>query len=39
MLSLWEAFKREGIHMPYPVREIRVRGGVLPVEKTGEPST
>jgi small-conductance mechanosensitive channel len=39
MLSLWEAFKREGIHMPYPVREIRVRGGALPVEKTGEPST
>jgi small-conductance mechanosensitive channel len=39
MLALWEAFKREGIHMPYPVREIRVRGGALPVEKTGEPST
>ncbi len=32
MLSLWEAFKREGIRVPYPVREIRVRGGALPVE-------
>jgi len=32
MLSLWEAFKREGVRVPYPVREIRVRGGALPVE-------
>ncbi len=32
MLSLWETFKREGIRVPYPVREIRVRGGALPVE-------
>ena len=32
MLSLWEAFKRESIRVPYPVREIRVRGGALPVE-------
>ncbi|WP_024509342.1 mechanosensitive ion channel domain-containing protein [Bradyrhizobium sp. ARR65] len=39
MLSLWDAFKREGIHVPYPVREIRVRGGVLPVETTVESST
>ncbi|MGA2286952.1 MAG: mechanosensitive ion channel domain-containing protein [Bradyrhizobium sp.] len=38
MLSLWEAFKREGIRMPYPVREIRVRGGALPVETAGEVS-
>ena len=30
MLSLWDAFKREGIRVPYPVREIRVRGGALP---------
>ena len=30
MLSLWETFKREGIRVPYPVREIRVRGGALP---------
>jgi small-conductance mechanosensitive channel len=35
MLSLWEAFKREGIRVPYPVREIRVRGGALPVETRG----
>jgi small-conductance mechanosensitive channel len=32
MLALWDAFKREGIQMPYPVREIRIRGGALPVE-------
>jgi small-conductance mechanosensitive channel len=32
MLSLWDVFKREGIRVPYPVREIRVRGGALPVE-------
>jgi small-conductance mechanosensitive channel len=31
MLALWEAFKREGIRVAYPVREIRVRGA-LPVE-------
>jgi small-conductance mechanosensitive channel len=36
MLSLWDAFKREGIKVPYPVREIRVRGGALPVETTVE---
>ncbi|MFO1110770.1 MAG: mechanosensitive ion channel [Bradyrhizobium sp.] len=35
MLSLWEAFKREGIRVPYPVREIRVRGA-LPVETVVE---
>jgi len=38
MLSLWEAFKREGIRVPYPVREIRVRGGTLPVDTTVEVS-
>jgi len=38
MLSLWDAFKREGIHVPYPVREIRIRGGALPVETTVEVS-
>jgi small-conductance mechanosensitive channel len=37
MLSLWEAFKREGIEVPYPVREIRVRGA-LPVETVVEAS-
>jgi small-conductance mechanosensitive channel len=36
MLALWEVFKREGIRMPYPVREIRIRGGALPVETTVE---
>jgi small-conductance mechanosensitive channel len=38
MLSLWDVFKREGIQVPYPVREIRVRGGALPVETTVEVS-
>ena len=36
MLSLWEAFKREGIRVPYPVREIRIRGGALPAGTTVE---
>ncbi len=39
MLSLWETFKREGIRVPYPVREIRIRGGALPVETTVEVSS
>jgi small-conductance mechanosensitive channel len=38
MLALWDAFKREGIRVPYPVREIRVRGGTLPVDTTVEVS-
>ena len=38
MVALWEAFKREDIHVPYPVREIRVRGGALPVETVVEAS-
>ena len=38
MLALWDAFKREGIRVPYPVREIRVRGGALPVETVVEAS-
>jgi small-conductance mechanosensitive channel len=37
MLALWDAFKREGIQVPYPVREIRVRGA-LPVETIAEAS-
>jgi small-conductance mechanosensitive channel len=39
MLSLWEAFKRADIRVPYPVREIRVRGGALPVETVVEVSS
>jgi small-conductance mechanosensitive channel len=39
MLSLWETFKREGIRVPYPVRELRVRGGALPVETIVEVSS
>ncbi len=38
MLALWDVFKREGIRVPYPVREIRVRGGALPVESVVEVS-
>jgi small-conductance mechanosensitive channel len=38
MLQLWDAFKRESIRVPYPVREIRVRGGALPVESIVEVS-
>jgi small-conductance mechanosensitive channel len=38
MLALWDTFKREGIRVPYPVREIRVRGGALPVEPVVEVS-
>src|SRR3984957_18828304 len=38
MLSLWDGFKREGIRVPYPVREIRVRGGARPAETTAETS-
>jgi small-conductance mechanosensitive channel len=38
MLSLWDTFKREGIRVPYPVRELRVRGGALPVDTTVEVS-
>ena len=33
MLGLWDVFKKEGIRVPYPVRELRIRGGgALPVE-------
>ncbi|MEH2511011.1 small-conductance mechanosensitive channel [Nitrobacteraceae bacterium AZCC 1564] len=36
MLALWEAFKRENIHAPYPVREIRIQDGALPIEPVNE---
>ncbi|MCC8967176.1 mechanosensitive ion channel [Bradyrhizobium sp. Pear76] len=38
MLSLWDAFKKDGIKVPYPVRELRIRGGALPVESVVEVS-
>ncbi len=38
MLSLWDAFKREGIRVPYPVRDIRVRGP-LPVDAVIDTQT
>jgi small-conductance mechanosensitive channel len=39
MLALWDAFKREGVKVPYPVRELLVRGGALPVETVVEASS
>jgi small-conductance mechanosensitive channel len=24
LLALWDAFKREGIEIPYPVRDVRI---------------
>lgn len=36
MLALWDAFRRENIHAPYPVREIRIQGGALPVAPVNE---
>ena len=39
MLALWDIFKRESIRVPYPVRELRVRGGALPVETIVEVSS
>ncbi len=38
MLGLWEAFRREGIQVPYPVRDIRIRGGALPFESASDGS-
>src|SRR5207302_8510518 len=38
MLALWDACKREGIRVPYPVRELVVRGGALPVGPVVEAS-
>ena len=37
MMALWDAFKREGIQVPYPVRDIRVRSA-LPIEAVMEVS-
>ena len=39
MLALWDGFKGNGIKVPYPVRELRVRGGALPVESVVEVSS
>ena len=39
MMLLWDAFKREGIQVPYPVRELRIRGGALPVETMVDATT
>src|SRR5450631_504459 len=39
MLALWDVFKREGIKVPYPVRELRIQVGALPVETVVEVSS
>ncbi|WP_298368334.1 mechanosensitive ion channel domain-containing protein [uncultured Bradyrhizobium sp.] len=39
MLALWDAFKQQGIKVPYPVRELRIRGAALPVESVVEISS
>jgi len=39
MLTLWDAFKEQGIKVPYPVRELRIRGGALPVESIIDASS
>ena len=39
MLALWDAFKHEGIRVPFPVRELKIRGGALPVESVVEVSS
>mgnify|MGYP001077242823 CR=1 FL=1 len=38
MLALWDAFKREGIKVPYPVRDIRIRGSAVTVETATDGS-
>ena len=38
MLALWEAFRRENIKLAYPVRELMIRGGALPVGTVVEAS-
>jgi small-conductance mechanosensitive channel len=38
LLALWDTLRREGIHAPYPMREILVRGGPLSVETRPEVS-
>jgi small-conductance mechanosensitive channel len=38
MLALWDAFRRENIKVAYPVRELLIRGGALPVENVVEAS-
>ena len=38
MLALWQAFRRASIKVAYPVRELMIRGGALPVETVVEAS-
>ncbi|MGZ9809392.1 mechanosensitive ion channel family protein [Pseudoroseicyclus sp. H15] len=35
-LALWDAFKENGISIPFPQREVKVLGGVMPTVEFGE---
>jgi small-conductance mechanosensitive channel len=37
LLALWDIFKRDGIAIPYPVRDLRVGNPVRVVVESGEP--
>lgn len=39
MFALWDAFKREGIEIPYPVRDVRLVDGARPVFERGDGKT
>jgi small-conductance mechanosensitive channel len=32
MLNLWDTFKREGVEIPYPVRDLRMTTAKAPVK-------
>jgi small-conductance mechanosensitive channel len=36
MFALWDAFKREGIEIPYPVRDVRIVNGAHPTLERGD---
>ena len=33
MLALWDAFKEEGIEIPFPVRDVRITQQAAPTSK------
>jgi small-conductance mechanosensitive channel len=38
VLALWDAFKREGIAIPSPIHDIRLRGGTHAALDQSEPA-